>query len=530
MKNFKFFFYIITLFCSFGNGFTAFSQNPAPNNAPPVSQETLQDDPIAAALDSLYTLNLFEKGYAKINYSKTSKFNFSPDSVPSYDESVYASRLAHIDANSPFDLQYNSVVKGYIQLYTVRRRELVSRMMALSQFYFPIFEQQLDRYNLPLELKYLAICESALNPMARSHAGAMGLWQFMYPTGKMYGLKVSSYVDERCDPYKSTEAACQYLKFLYSMFGDWQMVLAAYNGGPGTVNKAIRRSGGKRTYWEIRPFLPKETQGYVPAFIAVNYVMNYTAEHNLYSAIPKKIFQEIDTITVKKQVSLSKIAGILGISEDEIQYLNPSYRKGVIPFLADEQNILTLPADKLGLFVMNEDKIYNLNGLNPEPLTSDAILAKQPQVIAVYRVKKEEQLASIAKKYSCTTAELKQWNNLKGNAVAPGRKLNIYSSPTSEITAKSNTSLPEKTEEAKTEQPINVEKPNKETEKAVSKNGSETKSGEAQDYKLYTIQKGDTLYKIAKKQKTTIEEIKRLNNFSTKYMLIPGKKIKVREL
>ncbi|HRG51893.1 MAG TPA: transglycosylase SLT domain-containing protein [Bacteroidia bacterium] len=530
MKNFKFFFYIIVLFCSFGNGFSAFSQTPAPSNPPAVLQETLQDDPIAAALDSLYTLNLFEKGYAKINYSKTSKFNFSQDSVPSYDESVYASRLAQIDANSPFDLQYNSVVKGYIQLYTVRRRELVSRMMALSQFYFPIFEQQLDRYNLPLELKYLAICESALNPMARSHAGAMGLWQFMYPTGKMYGLKVSSYVDERCDPYKSTEAACQYLKFLYSMFGDWQMVLAAYNGGPGTVNKAIRRSGGKRTYWEIRPFLPKETQGYVPAFIAVNYVMNYTAEHNLYSSIPKKIFQEIDTITIKKQVSLSQIASILGISNDELQYLNPSYRKGVIPFLPDEKNVLTLPADKLGLFVMNEDKIYNLNAQNPEPLTSDAILAKQPQIIAVYRVKKGEQLASIAKKYGCTTTQLKQWNNLKGNVVAAGRKLNIYSSPTSEIASKSTVPGQEKTEETKTEQPQSVERLNKETEKTVSKNVTEPKSGEAGAYKLYTIQKGDTLYKIAKKQKTTIEEIKRLNNFSTKYMLIPGKKIKVSEL
>src|SRR3954470_7449990 len=399
MKNFAFLFYLLVFSCFFGKSFSAFSQNPIP--PVPLSQEALQDDPIAAALDSLYNLNLFEKGYAKVNYSKTSKFNFSQDSVPYYDESVYASRLAQIDANSPFDLQYNSVVKGYIQLYTVRRRELVSRMMALSQFYFPIFEQQLDRYNLPLELKYLAICESALNPIARSHAGAMGLWQFMYPTGKMYGLKVSSYVDERCDPYKSTEAACQYLKYLYTLFGDWQMVLAAYNGGPGTVNKAIRRSGGKKTYWEIRPFLPKETQGYVPAFIAVNYVMNFTAEHNLYSATPKKVFLDVDTISIQKQVDLRQIASILGIAEDEIQYLNPSYRKSVIPFLPEEKNILTLPADKVGVFIMNEDRIYNLNGQNPEPLTSASILSKQPQVIAVHRVKKGEQLSSIAKKYGC---------------------------------------------------------------------------------------------------------------------------------
>ena len=530
MKYFNFCFYII-FFCFFGDCSYAQTQTPDQVSAQPVSKEVLQDDPIAAALDSLYSINLFEKGYAKINYSKNSKYNFAPDSVPSYDESVYSARLAQIDANSPFDLQYNSVVKSYIELYTVRRRELVSRMMALSQFYFPIFEQQLDRYNLPLELKYLAICESALNPMARSHAGAMGLWQFMYPTGKMYGLKVSSYVDERCDPYKSTEAACQYLKFLYSMFGDWQMVLAAYNGGPGTVNKAIRRSGGKRTYWEIRPFLPKETQGYVPAFVAVNYVMNYTAEHNLYSAIPKKIFQEVDTITVKKQVSLSHIARILNISEDELQYLNPSYRKGVIPFIADEVNVLTLPADKLGVFVMNEEQIYNLNGLVPEPLSSEIILARQPQVIAVHRVKKGEQLSSIARKYGCTTTQLKQWNNIKGNSIAAGRKLNIYSSPSTETIVKS-ADLNKNHESATAE---NTGKKVAETEKNANAKVSENTSGQsskpaATGFKYYTIQKGDTLYKIAKKQKTTIEEIKRLNNFSTKYMLIPGKKIKVGEI
>ncbi|HET6225304.1 MAG TPA: LysM peptidoglycan-binding domain-containing protein [Bacteroidia bacterium] len=524
MKKSPFFFFIIFFFCFLG--LPAVSQNPATVSPAPVSQETLQDDPIAAALDSLYSLNLFEKGYAKVNYSKTSKFNFSPDSVPHYEESVYASRLAQIDANSPFDLQYNSVVKGYIQLYTVRRRELVSRMMALSQFYFPIFEQQLDRYNLPLELKYLAICESALNPMARSHAGAMGLWQFMYPTGKMYGLKVSSYVDERCDPYKSTEAACQYLKYLYTLFGDWQMVLAAYNGGPGTVNKAIRRSGGKKTYWEIRPFLPKETQGYVPAFIAVNYVMNYTAEHNLYSATPKKIFLEVDTISITKQVSLRQIASILGIAEDELQYLNPSYRKGVIPFVVDEKNILTLPADKLGVFIMNEERIYNLNGLVTEPLTSESILAKEPQIIAVHRVKKGEKLSSIANRYGCTLAQLKQWNNIKGSAVPAGKKLNIYSVPTVETATKSTVSGTDRNEETKNSV--------KQNESESSKTVAETKPAEtvkpAEGYKFYTIQKGDTLYKIAKKQKTTIEEIKRLNNFSTKYMLIPGKKIKVGEL
>jgi membrane-bound lytic murein transglycosylase D len=501
MKNPAFFFCCLVFCCLLGWSLPGFSQNSIP-------QEILRDDPIAAALDSLYNLNLFEKGYAKVNYSKAAKFNFAADSVPYYDETVYASRLSQIDANSPFDLQYNGIVKGYIQLYTVRRRELVSRLMALSQFYFPMFEQQLDKYNLPLELKYLAICESALNPMAKSHAGAMGLWQFMYPTGKMYGLKVSSYVDERCDPYKSTEAACQYFKYLYSLFGDWQMVLAAYNGGPGTVNKAIRRSGGKKTYWEIRPFLPTETQGYVPAFIAVNYVMNYTAEHNLYSATPKKTFLDVDTISIKKQLTFAQISTVLGIPEDELQYLNPSYRKGVIPFSANETCILTLPADKMGPFITNEDRIYSLSNT---PNTSETILASQPQIIAVHRVKKGEKLSGIAKNYGCTIADLRQWNNLKSNAVAPGKKLSIYG----------------KASEASVGATVLEEKKEEPTKDVLEKKNEEIPVKQSEQFKYYTIQKGDTLYKIAQRQQTTIEEIKRLNNFSTKYTLMPGKKIKV---
>jgi membrane-bound lytic murein transglycosylase D len=496
-----------------GKSLEGVSQNTVPTEILPSSLEILPDDPIAAALDSLYTINLFEKGYAKINYSKAAKFNFAPDSIPYYDETVYASRLSQIDASSPFDLQYNGIVKGYIQLYTVRRRELVSRLMALSQFYFPMFEQQLDKYDLPLELKYLAICESALNPMAKSHAGAMGLWQFMYPTGKMYGLKVSSYVDERCDPYKSTEAACQYLKYLYSLFGDWQMVLAAYNGGPGTVNKAIRRSGGKKTYWEIRPFLPKETQGYVPAFIAVNYVMNFTAEHNLYSATPKRTFLDVDTISVKKQLTFSQIASVLDIPEEELHYLNPTYRKSVIPYSENGKNILTLPSDKIGSFITNEERIYNFYTSNT-PASSEEILASQPQLLTVHKVRNGEYLSTIAKKYKCTVSELKQWNNLKGNSIAAGRRLKIYTSSsdkeTKGITAKAE-SVDEKKESSQKESPEKTVNPVKQSEQ----------------YKYYTIQKGDTLYKIAQRQQTTIEEIKRLNNISTKYTLMPGKKLKV---
>ncbi|HEY0029342.1 MAG TPA: LysM peptidoglycan-binding domain-containing protein [Bacteroidia bacterium] len=476
---------------------TAFSQTPV-GYAP----EMIVDDPIAAALDSLYKLNLFEKGYGKIAYPKNPKYNFSHDSVPRYEELIYESRLAKLDALSPFDLQYNNVVKGYIDMYTVRRRELVSRMMALSQFYFPMFEEQLDKYNLPLELKYLAICESALNPMAKSRSGAMGLWQFMYPTGKMFGLNVSSYVDERCDPYKSTVAACEYFQYLYGLFGDWQMVLAAYNGGPGTVNKAIRRSGGKRTYWEIRPYLPRETQGYVPAFIAVNYVMSYTAEHNLYSAIPKKTFLQIDTISIKKQLSFSQISHALDIPEDELMYLNPSYKKKIIPYSTDEASILALPSAKMGLFITNEESIYNRI---KDTLNSQDVLATQ-ETMKIHTVKSGEHLSTIAKRYGCSVADLKAWNGIKTSTVKPGKKLTIY------IYGK----------KAADKKPA-VASENK-TVVSAGNNANATVTGK---FKYYTVQKGDSLYKIAQKNKTTVDELRRLNNFGAKYSLLPGKKIKI---
>ncbi|MBA3705700.1 MAG: transglycosylase SLT domain-containing protein [Bacteroidetes bacterium] len=479
------------------------------NSAPCFSQETLSsqamdDDPIAAVLDSLYKLNLFEKGYGKVHYPKNPKYHFAIDSVPRYDEIIYESRLAKLDDSSPFDLQYNSIVKGYIEMYTFRKRELVSRMMALSQFYFPMFEEALDKYNLPLELKFLAICESALNPLAKSHSGAMGLWQFMYPTGKMYGLKVSSYIDERCDPYKSTIAACEYFQYLYQLFGDWQMVLAAYNGGPGTVNKAIRRSGGKRTYWEIRPYLPRETQGYVPAFIAVNYVMNYTDEHNLYSATPKKTFLQVDTITVKRQLSFDQISAVLDISIDEIQYLNPSYRRKIIPVSPEDPNTLTLPENKMGAFVTNEDKIYNY--LKNDSLTSKNVLAMQ-ETRKTYTVKAGEQLSTIARKYHCSVVDIKTWNGISSNTVKAGRKLIIYVYQKVPPVAKKTVEVPKND--------------------AISVVENNEPKNIAEEFKYYTVKKGDSLYKIAQKNNTTIEEIKRLNNFGANYNLLPGKKIKI---
>jgi membrane-bound lytic murein transglycosylase D len=235
----------------------------------------------------------------------------------------------------------------------------MERLMALSEYYFPLFEQHLDRLDVPLEIKYLAIVESALNPRAKSHMGATGLWQFMFTTGKMHGLDVSSYVDERMDPVMSTKAAAEYLSALYRTFGDWDLVLASYNSGPGNVSKAIRRSGGSTNYWELRRFLPRETAGYVPAFLATLYLFEYADEHDFQPNRPEIAFFETDTLHVKQLLTFDQITEVTGVEKEMLQFLNPSYKLDIIPYVEDESYALRLPRSSVGLFVNNEDKIYD---------------------------------------------------------------------------------------------------------------------------------------------------------------------------
>ena len=268
-------------------------------------------------------------------------------------------RLKLMDEKSPFKIEYNEGLENVIKSFLKTRKKSFERLMGISQYYFPIFEEQLAQNNIPLEIKYLAVVESALNPKVISPMGATGLWQFMYHTGKQFGLNINSYVDERSDPIASSKAAAQYLNKMYTIFEDWDLVLAAYNSGPGNVAKAIRRSGGEQNYWNIRHNLPKETQGYLPAFLATMYIFEYHKEHGIYpqSAIANHL--QTDTITVRKEMSFGQISKLLDISVEELQFLNPSYKLNQIPHVSNENNFLRLPNDKMAVFTSNETKIYD---------------------------------------------------------------------------------------------------------------------------------------------------------------------------
>ena len=382
------------------------------------------DNPIVASFDSLLLSNL---SFSDALFSYDSAIELS--TPPVFSDSVYEARIQHLDTKTPIDLVYNPYVKQYINVYTKQRRQQMSRMMGLAAYYFPVFEEVLDQFNLPLELKYLALVESALNPKAKSWAGATGLWQFMYNTGKEYNLKVSSYVDERMDPYRATVAACEFFEKSYSVYGDWSLVLASYNSGRGNVNKAIRRSGGKRNYWQIRRFLPKETRSYVPAFIAVCYAMNYASDHKISSEKPRVLFHEVDTVEVKYQIDFEYLSSSLDVSMDELEFLNPSYKINVIPKIEGRAYHLVLPVAKMGAFVENEKEIYaHFVELDAQKRKNYPKYSEQDERI-VHRVKGGEYLGKIARRYGCSVKKIQQWNNLKNDNIRVGQRLILYVRP-----------------------------------------------------------------------------------------------------
>jgi len=324
------------------------------------------DIPFLTYCDSIYVSNMLDNDEPKpwLEY-----YNFASDSVPSYLDTTYSQRIEKMNTRSPFSFRYNKDVRRMIYFYGERRPRMISRALATKDLYFPLFEEMLDKYQLPQELKYLAIVESALNPKAKSRAGAMGLWQFMPGTGRMYGLHSNSRIDDRMNPYKATEAACQHFVDLYQIYQDWNLVLAAYNAGPGNVNKAIRRSGGATDFWTIQQYLPRETRAYVPAFIAVNYFMNYPEAHNIEAKKGKHLnYFETDTLYIRNEVSFAQLSDWLDLDMATIQQLNPQYRRDYIPAATAKSRLLTLPIDKIGAFILNENLI--LSGISKKKYAS----------------------------------------------------------------------------------------------------------------------------------------------------------------
>jgi len=335
-------------------------------------------------------------------------------------------RLEIINQKTPFQIAYNPILEREIAKYLRGDATLVRRMLQVSAFYFPLFEQVLDENDLPLELKYLAIVESALDPKARSYVGAKGLWQFMYSTGKSYGLEVNNYVDDRSDPLKSTKAAAAYLKQLYRTFDNWDLALAAYNSGPGNVSKAILRSGGYTNYWNIRPYLPKETADYVPRFYAMLYLFEHAKEHGLSAERLERTYLETDTVHIKRSITFDHVSQKLNISKDQLETLNPSYRMATIPYVKDKDYALRLPKSLIGDFINREAAVYALakeqEDASEKPL---AALVSGPERIR-YRVKSGDVLGIIAEKYGVSVKQIRSWNNLKGNIIRVGQRLTIY--------------------------------------------------------------------------------------------------------
>ncbi len=369
--------------------------------------------------------------------------DFVPDSIDAADaviagtpDSVYVERLQAM--MSPIPMVFNEQVRRFIELYVVRRRDLVQRMLGLSDYYFPIFERTLEAYDMPLELRFLPIIESALNPEALSRVGASGLWQFMYYTGKRYGLNVTSYVDERRDPAKASEAAALFLKDLYNMYGDWHLAIAAYNCGPGNVNRAIARSGGEKSFWKIYYNLPRETRGYVPAFIAASYAMTYAHEHSIFRSGNDSIAAvDVDTVMICQPLHFKQVTSVLGLSNESLHMYNPQYKHDVIPAADGKTYPLVMPIDATFAFAANEDSIYARdrkiyfpdNKIIPISDSKGSKYAGRTpagKTKLIYTVKSGDVPGSIASRFGVRVSDLAYWNNIRRNMIRIGQKLVIY--------------------------------------------------------------------------------------------------------
>lgn len=430
---------------------------------------------------------------------------------------VFKERLRLLDEKSPFNIEYNPQLENLVKNFLKNRKRSYERLMGLSQYYFPLFEESMSKYNVPLEIKYLAIVESALRSNAVSRVGATGLWQFMFETGKQYGLKIDSYVDERKDTYKATDAAARYMQNMYNIFGDWELVLASYNSGAGNVSKAIRRSGGYQNFWNIKSKLPRETQGYVPAFLATMYIFEYHKEHGMVPYKPVVKHFETDTIAIKRKISFKQLASLLDIQESDIEFLNPSYKMKVVPYVTGKTNFICLPKKKIGILASNEDKIYAYLAFEESKREKPFIKTGAPKIIKdtlgtpkvvqeaiveanspennlkkkYHTVRRGESLGKIAEKYNVSMTDVKKWNRLRSSNVNLGAKLKILYDDTNVVASKAK----------QIEETVVADITPKETKATPEKAITE-----------HTVQQGETLIAIAKKYHLYVSDLKKWNN------------------
>ena len=472
-------------------------------------------------LTNLELYNNLSENIKTINIDQTVDYELSTE--------LLKERLAAMDAKSPFNIEYNQGLENIIKSFLKYRKKSFERLMGSSEYYFPMFEEALAKQNVPLEIKYLAIVESALNPKAVSKMGATGLWQFMYQTGKQYGLKIDSYIDERSDPLRASDAAAQYMTNMYKIFGDWDLVLASYNSGAGNVSKAIRRSGGQQNYWNIRKKLPKETQGYVPAFLATMYIYEYHKEHGI---IPNRAVVQhfaTDTIMIKQQMTFKQVSDLLDIPVAQLQVLNPSYKINVIPFYKNQHHYLRLPQEKIAVFASNETQIYAYvqheldkrerpfqmqKAIVVKDTVNAAVIAAKIPEFRYYKVKKGDNLRSIAAKYNVAVLDIKHWNKLSSSSVVSGKSLKIgrgLDASIVSIDSKETLVSADKTthnlRSVAAEHKSNKEDKTKKTqlEETIAPNLSE----------IYVVQKGDNLGLIAKKHNVSVADIQEWNHLSS---------------
>ena len=451
------------------------------------------EDYTAEVSDSL--LNVW---YLQNLISQSEEDYYDMDSVKfesNVPDSVYIERIRQM--NSFITLPYNSIVKNHIIKYSEKMPNTIGKILGLCDYYMPYFDEIFNKYDMPEELKAMAVIESAMNPLAVSRAGAKGMWQFMYSTAKIYGLHIDSFVDERLDPYKAAEAAAQYLQDSYEIFGDWNLAIASYNCGAGNVNRAIRRSGGSRAFWDIYPYLPRETRGYVPAFVGALYTMKFYKEHGI-KPVSVELPAPVDTFRINKMLHLKQVSELTGAPLDELKNLNPQYRHEIIPGNSKEY-ILRIPYQYTNAFIDNEDSLYRHKAdVYFNPVTLKKIQDGGDGERITYRVKSGDYLGKIASRYGTTVAKIKRWNNLKSNNIRVGQRLIIYRGGNAPASAETS---------------------------STSSSGSNQSSASTTGGTTYTVKSGDALSTIAERYKVTVSQLKKWNNLSSNNIRVGQKLI-----